>query len=152
VELLIDALHVLAACAWVGGSVTIVAVAVPYGRGLAPRERALMLAEIGRRWRPIGWSALALLVVTGIAAAAEHGGFADARFGRLLVAKVAVVGALLLVTGLHDFVVAPRLRRGLAAGERPSRRATAALGWASLLLTLAAPVLGVALAAAVSGD
>jgi uncharacterized membrane protein len=151
VDLLIDALHVLAACVWVGGSVTIVAVAVPYGRRLPPRERAMMLAGIGRRWRPIGWSALAVLVVTGLAAAHEDGGFSDSRFGRFLAAKVAVVGVLLLVTALHDFVVAPRLRRRLVAGEHPSRRPAVLLGWASLLLTLAAPVLGVALAAAVPG-
>ncbi len=149
-DLLIDVLHVLAACAWVGGSVMVVAVAVPYGRRLPPRERVVMLAGIGRRWRPIGWSALAVLVVTGFAAANEHGGFSDTRFGRLLAAKVAVVGTLLLVTGLHDFVVAPRMRRRLTAGERPPRRTTIVLGWASLLLTLTAPVLGVALAAAAS--
>jgi uncharacterized membrane protein len=69
VDLPIDVLHVLAACVWVGGSVAIVTVAVPYGRRLPPRERALMLAGIGRRWRPIGWSTLAVLVVPGIAAA-----------------------------------------------------------------------------------
>ena len=96
-DLVVDALHVLAACVWVGGSITVVAVAVPYGRRLPPRERALLLAGLGRRWRPLGWSALAVLLVTGIAAAHEHGGFAEPPFGRLLVAKVAVVGALLLV-------------------------------------------------------
>jgi hypothetical protein len=92
-----------------------------------------------------------VLVVTGLAAAHEDGGFSDSRFGRFLAAKVAVVGVLLLVTALHDFVVAPRLRRRLVAGEHPSRRPAVLLGWASLLLTLAAPVLGVALAAAVPG-
>lgn len=148
---LLDVLHVLAACVWVGGSVTIVAVAVPYGRGLPPHERVRALAEIGRRWRPVGWSALLILLVTGIAAAGGHGGFADTRFGRLLVAKVAVVATLLVVTALHDFVLAPRLRRRLLAGERPSRRPNVVLGWASLLLTLTAPVLGVALAAAAPG-
>jgi hypothetical protein len=40
-----------------------------------------LLAQLGRRWRPLGWGSLAVLVATGSGLAAEHDAFAGAAVG-----------------------------------------------------------------------
>ena len=51
-------LHVLSACVWVGGTVALVFVGVPAIRQLEGEARATAMRTLGRRWRPIGWSAM----------------------------------------------------------------------------------------------
>ena len=59
-------IHLLAACVWVGGSIALIVAGVPAIRTLdgEPRQRAMR--EIGLRWRPLGYSALLVLAVTGV--------------------------------------------------------------------------------------
>ncbi len=139
-------LHVLGATVWVGGSIALTFIAVPAIRLLTGRPRQEAMRALGRRWRPIGWTALPVLAATGIALAAHAipgaGTSAQAVFG----VKMAAFLALLVVAYLHDFVLGPRL-----AGEnregRPerSRRPLVLVGWTSITLTVAIPVLGVVL-------
>ncbi|HWJ44838.1 MAG TPA: DUF4149 domain-containing protein [Gaiellaceae bacterium] len=150
--LLIRMLHVLAAAIWVGGTVALVFVAVPVVRRLDGRERALALRQLGRRWRLLGWGALSVLVVTGIASAGEHTRFrphalVHGGFGIVLLVKALLVGALVVAAAAHDFVLGPRLARQVRAGEPQSaRRPLTRVGWTALALTIAVPVLGVVLA------
>ena len=55
-------LHVLSASIWVGGTVALVFVGVPAIRRLEGEARAVAMRALGRRWRPIGWSAMAVAI------------------------------------------------------------------------------------------
>jgi putative copper resistance protein D len=142
--------HLLSAAVWVGGTVVLVFVGVPAIRTLEGEARAQALRTLGRRWRPLGWSAMAVAILSGLWISDEHGAFArdalDTEFDRWLIVKSALV--VLLVAGalVHDFVLGPRLQRELregAADAPRTRRRLVVVGWATFALTLAVPVLGV---------
>jgi len=173
VEVVVKAIHVLAACVWVGGTVVLVFIAVPYARTLNGEARASMLRALGRGWRPLGWGALALLVATGVELAVADDAFggagsdfdavlvatgvelavtddafggAGSDFDAVLVAKVSLVALLALGAFLHDFVLGPRLARQIREGREQSvRRPLVVVGWTNFVLTLTVPVLGVVL-------
>ena len=142
------ALHVLAACVWVGGTVVLVFVAVPYARTLTGDARAQALRALGRGWRVFGWGAMAVAVATGVELAAADGAFDDApsNFDSVLVVKILAVALLISGAVLHDFVLGPRLAKQIRAGEAQTlRRPLVLVGWANFALTLTVPVLGVVL-------
>ena len=144
-DLALRTVHLLAAIVWAGGTVALVFVAVPPVQRLEGEPRARLLREFGRRWRPIGWSALGVAIVTGAALAARAHAFGSAPrdFDWVLGVKGALVGAVVAGSYLHDFVLGPGLARQVRAGERQSLRPLlVGIGRANLLLTLAIPVLG----------
>lgn len=142
------AAHVLAASVWVGGTVVLVAIAVPFARTLSGETRAQALRALGRGWRMLGWGAMLVAVVTGLQLAAADGAFDDASsdFDTVLVGKLAAVGLLITGALLHDFVLGPRLARQIRGGRPETvRRPLVVVGWANLVLTLTVPVLGAVL-------
>ena len=147
-DLALRTVHLLAASVWVGGTVALVFVAVPPLQQLEGEARARLLREFGRRWRPIGWSALGVAVVTGIVLAVRAHAFDSAPhdFDWVLAVKGALVGLLVAGAYLHDFVLGPGLARQVREGKRQSLRPLlVGIGRANLLLTLALPVLGAVL-------
>jgi hypothetical protein len=61
--------------------------------------------------------------------------------------KVALFLCLLVVSYLHNFVLGPRLQAEIREGrEQRTRRRLVVVGWLSYALTMALPILGVALA------
>src|SRR6476659_3891531 len=142
-EVVFVVVHVLAATVWVGGTIALTFIAVPAIRMLAGEPRQVAMRTLGRRWRPIGWSALVLLVATGIPLASHVLPGSDG-------AAKAIFVALLCCAYLHDFVLGPRLAKEIREGrEQVSRRPLVLVGWTSFTLTLALPILGVVLAEAV---
>jgi putative copper export protein len=108
------------------------------------------MRALGRRWRPLGWSAMGVAIVSGLWLTDEHGGLdrdaLDTEFDRWVLAKSALVALLVVGALLHDYVLGPRLQRELRAGapQAPAtRRRLVWVGWANFALTLAVPVLGV---------
>ena len=148
-EVVLVAIHVLAASVWVGGTIALTFIAVPAIRKLTGEPRQVAMKTLGRRWRPIGWSALLVLVATGIALA-EHvlpGSSAGAKavFG----VKMGIFAGLVVTGYLHDFVLGPRLAQEIREGrEERTRRPLVLVGWTSFTLTLALPILGVVVAEA----
>jgi uncharacterized membrane protein len=141
--------HLLAAIVWTGGTVALVFVAVPPAQRLEGEARAKTLRELGRRWRPIGWSALAIAVASGVAIAARAHAFdmTPARFDWVLAVKGALVGLLVVGAYLHDFVLGPGLARQIRDGSTQSLRPVlTAIGRLNLLATVTIPVLGALLA------
>ena len=142
-------LHVLSACVWVGGTVALVFVGVPAIRQLEGEARATAMRTLGRRWRPIGWSAMAVAILSGLWLTDRHGGFdraaLDTDFDRTLIVKSVLV-ALLVVGGLlHDYLLGPRLQHQLRAKDpsaSATRRRLVVVGWFNFGLTIAVPVLG----------
>jgi len=153
VEEALRVIHVLAAAVWVGGTVALVFVAVPPVQRLEGEVRARLLREFGRRWRPIGWSAFGVAVVTGLGLAVYDRAFdtAPASFDVVLAVKGALVGLLAAGAYLHDYVLGPGLARQIREGRPQTLRPLlTGIGRGNLLVTLALPVLGVVLSELVS--
>lgn len=142
-------LHVVSACVWVGGTVALVFVGVPAVRQLDGEARATAMRTLGRRWRPLGWSAMGVAILSGLWLTELNGGFAraalDTDFDRVLIAKSALVVLLCVGAVFHDYVLGPRLQRELRGGDArapETRRRLVLVGWFNFGLTIAVPVLG----------
>jgi putative copper export protein len=138
--------HLLAAGIWFGGSTALIFVGVPAIRTLDGEPRGRAMKELGLRWRPLGYGALLVAALTGIALASRDWQHTTA-FQVVLWSKVAVFLCLLVVSYLHNFVLGPRLQAEIRDGLEPRTRPRLVLvGWVSYSLTIALPILGVALA------
>jgi uncharacterized membrane protein len=149
VDVALRVVHLLAAIVWVGGTVALVFVAVPPVQRLEGEARGKTLRELGRRWRPIGWTALVVAIATGIAIAARADAFdaTPARFNWVLAIKGVLVGVLVAGAYLHDFVLGPGLARQIREGESQSLRPVlTAIGRLNLVITIVLPILGALLA------
>ncbi len=109
--------HVLSATIWVGGVVFMGAVAVPMARKMSTVDRQEVTKRLGFAFRPVGWIALALLVLTGIYMSHAWGAsfqnvlnleFFTAPHLRLLGFKILAVSIMMLVSGIHDWFIGPR--------------------------------------------
>ena len=147
-DLALRIVHLLAAIVWAGGTVALVFVAVPPVQRLQGPERAALLREFGRRWRPIGWSALGVAVVTGVVLAQRAHAFDGAPhdFDWVLAAKGLLVGLLVAGSYLHDYVLGPGLAQQVREGKPQSLRPLlVGIGRTNLLLTITIPILGAVL-------
>jgi uncharacterized membrane protein len=144
VESVLVVVHLLAACVWVGGTVALVFVGVPVVRTLEGDTRARTMKLLGQRWRPLGYGALFVLAVTGVPLATREWN-SGSTFHWVLVAKIVLAVCLVTVSYVHNFVLGPRVAEEMRQGSRRSYRRLVVVGWISLALTLAVPVLGVVL-------
>lgn len=132
--------HVLAACVWIGGQITVAAV-VPMLRGYPG-----LAAQAGRRYQVIAWPAYVVLLGTGVANAANAhitwASLGSPGVGRTLVTKLGFVALSGVAAAVHAFLQAPRAR----AGGPPSAATSAILGSASLLAAVVAALYGVVIA------
>jgi putative copper resistance protein D len=147
-DLALRTVHLVAAIVWAGGTIALVFVAVPPVQRLQGPERAALLREFGRRWRPIGWSALGVAIVTGIFLAQRAHAFDGAPhdFDWVLAAKGLLVGLLVAGAYLHDYVLGPGLARQVREDKPQSLRALlVGIGRTNLVLTIAIPILGAVL-------
>ena len=147
---LLRIVHVLSASVWVGGTVALVFVGVPAVRKLEGEARATAMRALGRRWRPLGWSAMGVAILSGLWLTDTHGGLnrqaLDTDFDRTLIVKSVLVALLCVGALVHDYVLGPRLQRQMKAGDpqAPATRSRLiAVGWFNFALTVAVPVLGV---------
>ncbi len=61
-------LHVMAAVIWIGGNLILAMVIVPYFKHkLPPVQRIQLLTQIGKRFQPVVWGCVLVLLFTGIA-------------------------------------------------------------------------------------
>lgn len=148
-------LHILAATVWIGGMAFLVLVVVPTVR--KPEFRAMaapIIRSSGRRFRVVGWICLATLVVSGLMNVAGRGiplaSMLDGAWGTTLGVKLVIVGIILAMSALHDFVLGPRASQLLMADPvdpraHRARRMSSWFGRITLLLSIAAVALGVLL-------
>src|SRR3990170_4900232 len=135
-EVALRIVHVLAAAVWIGGTVILVFVAVPYARSLTGELRAQTLAALGRGWRPLGWGALGVLLATGLPLARSE--WESGAFAAVFALKISLAGGAYL----HDFMLGPGLARKIrqeASDAAQSRRTLVLVGWANFALTLIVP-------------
>lgn len=119
--------HVVSAMVWVGGMLFLALVAAPATRHLPPAERGALFSVLGRRFRVVGWTSIAILVATGLLnvrfrgigwEAVVSGRLFGSEFGRVLAAKLGLVAAMLVVAAVHDVVLGPASVRA-SAGTGP---------------------------------
>jgi putative copper resistance protein D len=116
-------LHVLAAMFWLGGLFFLGIVGAPILRVVEPPAlRAALFDRLGRRFRTLGWSAIVVLLLTGVTNLYYRnwlrwdGVFGSPDFwstgvGHSLAAKLALVTVMIVVAAIHDFFDGPRAAR-----------------------------------------
>ncbi|MFB6279943.1 MAG: DUF4149 domain-containing protein [Salinibacter sp.] len=145
-------LHILAATVWIGGMAALGLLLVPLLRRERFQEvaRPLLYAS-ALRFRWIGWGALGVLVVTGLANVRGQGipwsawtdpGFWGTAWGAALGWKLVLVVLTLVISAVHDFHFGPKaIRLMQEAPESPEaermRWWSSWLGRGTLLLSLA---------------
>jgi copper resistance protein D len=120
---LIDWLHVAAAATWTGGLFCLTALVLPEASRW-PREQ---LAARLRRFSRLAGLSLGVVVVSGISNACVQVGslhaLASTAYGRILVAKVALVTAMGCLGAANRFAVLPGLDRPTVASPAAARLA-----------------------------
>jgi uncharacterized membrane protein len=115
-------IHVLTALFWLGGMFFLAVVGAPVLRAVEPAElRADLFRRLGERFRLVGWIAIGVLVVTGLAnlhfrgqlalPVLLSGSFWGTSYGHALAWKLGAVAAMIVVQALHDFVLGPAASR-----------------------------------------
>lgn len=119
VQLASDLLHLLASGVWLGALVGLILL-LWTGRSadVQPRLAHRALSDFGA----VGTGVVAIMLVTGLFNAwrlvgpDQVGGLAHGLYGRLLLAKLALFGAMLLLAAANRWRLTPALNRALAAG------------------------------------
>ena len=113
-------IHLLAAVVWIGGMVFLSVVLVPILRrdGLFANY-ALLFRTVAYRFRSLVWSAMGLLVGTGLLLASYRAIplLEPRQWPAVFAAKMSLVALLFSVTLLHDLVIGPYVRRILAMAD-----------------------------------
>ncbi|MDR7414998.1 MAG: DUF4149 domain-containing protein [Armatimonadota bacterium] len=126
--------HLLSAVVWVGGMLFLALVAIPVLRDLEDRHRAELVARVGERFRPVAWTCIVLLVVTGVVNLAYRGvtwesvvtgRLWQSPFGQVLAWKLGFVLAAVLLSAVHDFYLGPQSTRLMRNGNPDVRKALA---------------------------
>lgn len=114
-------LHLLAAVTWIGGMIFLSLVLAPLvrGRKAAPEFMALFRSA-ARRFRVVVWSAMVLLLSTGPALIHQRGlsFFNPSEWPLVLRVKLGLVGALFLLTLVHDLLLGPQMSKITALTEK----------------------------------
>jgi uncharacterized membrane protein len=144
-RLLVLWLHVLGVVVWLGGLVYQVHVMVPAAR----RGQVAAFTTAARRARPVAWTALGLIVLTGFDNVTRLGPLdrvMESGGALALVAKLMLVLVIVALAAQRDFGQLPRLARDLAAGTDtgPALRTIAWLDRIVVLLGVVTIYLGLA--------
>ena len=115
-------------------------------QGLPPPQRQELIRAVGRRYRILGWASVVVLLVTGPFLVWYHGVVWDSDFGWVLSLKLVLVGVMLLLTILHDFVLGPRAVQANNPHTEGPRRAMIWLARLKLLVALGILLCGLWLA------
>ncbi|HSC32556.1 MAG TPA: CopD family protein [Gemmatimonadaceae bacterium] len=122
-----DALHILAAGAWLGTLLGVALVAMPACLGQDPGARGPAAADFVNAFSPVALVSAGVVVATGIIAAWLHLGswhaFVDSDYGRTLLIKLALVATVLALGAINWRVMRPSL--GSEAAARRLRRSAA---------------------------
>lgn len=127
-----DFLHLAASAAWLGALVLLIPL-LRWARAHLTDEstRFLFLANAFDRFSVLAGLSVAIVLVTGVfnglVEIPEWGAFTDTTYGRVLLAKLIIVGLLLPVAGLNALILKPRLVAAIDAqyqegGSRDAKR------------------------------
>lgn len=144
-------IHVLSAMFWIGGMLFTVAVLVPASRHqLLANKKGQFFSLIGKKFSRISWILFLILIITGITNLLARGfsiadlttsTFWNSYFGTNLSVKLHLFGAVLILSGLHDFYAGPKAadlmdKEPESDRTRRMRKLSSWLGRINLLLGL----------------
>ncbi|MGH7332168.1 MAG: hypothetical protein ACREKS_05340 [Candidatus Rokuibacteriota bacterium] len=139
-RLLVVWLHLLAVVVWIGGVLQQSLVWFPAARA----HRAEAFVTAARRARPLGWTAVSIVVLTGFYNVTQLGPLGEVMqsgAALTLAGKFILVIAAIALAGQRDFAELPRAHALLAAGQAPTS-ALRAMAWLDrLVLVLAAAII-----------
>lgn len=152
-------LHILAASTWIGGTMFIMLVVVPWLRASGGAGAGRFLRETGQRFRSVAWVSFAVLLVTGVfnlwVRGVRPADFArlewlTSPFGTTVMLKLGLFASVLALSAVHDFLLGPRATLAMERDPRSPevarlRRQAALLGRANAVLGLVLMALGVML-------
>jgi copper transport protein len=111
----VDFAHLLAAAVWVGGIAQLAWAWLPQMGTLDPDTRSRLLEVVLARFGRVALPAFATVLVAGLANAIIQLGSVSAlwneSYGRVLIVKMALVGAIVLASYTHALRIRPRLLR-----------------------------------------
>ncbi len=114
-SVLIDWLHLLAASLWIGGMLYLSLVYLPIIQKQAMLGRTQALLSILPGFSPLAITGVIIMAVTGPFNATFHmtslSQLLDTAYGRTLLIKIGLVGAMLLVSAIHVGLLRPQLER-----------------------------------------
>ncbi|HSG05916.1 MAG TPA: CopD family protein, partial [Nitrospiria bacterium] len=119
---------------------------------LPAEQRFEQIRNVGLAARAVGWISLLVLLLTGGLNVVHLRPSWDSLAGQVLLAKISVVGMLVGLTILHDFMLGPRLtamRRSAGSDDPTVIRLQWTVRWlarTNLLLALSVVFLAVLLA------
>ena len=117
-----DALHLLGAGAWLGGIFVLLFLLVA---ARTSDQNQIVAADALRRFSPIGYVAVATLIISGtingLYLIGSLNALIETPYGRLLLVKLALVGLMLLLAASNRFVLVPRLADDATRGGALSR-------------------------------
>lgn len=146
---MVRSLHLIAAAIWAGGLVFLGLSVSAARRTLGDAERIAFFRAIGRRFLVVGGLALVVLIATGSDMVSDRDAWdtlGEGTYGGTLLAKLILVGVVIVLTLVHSLVQGPALSRlREQQAERPDdpalateiRRKAALAGVFSLLNLLA---------------
>lgn len=141
-DLFLRWLHVTAVVTWLGGMLFVALVLVPVTRRVGdPRLRVDLISQTGKRFRAVGWIALAFLVATGLFMLVRNPWLLRVVAFQL---KIVLVILALGLSALHDFVLGPRVGR-LPPEARAPRRRVSWIARINVLIVLTIVLLGLSL-------
>lgn len=144
-------IHILSAIFWIGGMLFTVAVLVPASRHkLLENKRGEFFTLIGKKFSRISWLLFVVLIITGLTNLITRGylledltttAFWNSYFGHNLFIKLHLFGAVLIVSGIHDFYAGPKAAKLIddqpeAPATSRMRKISSWLGRLNLLLGL----------------
>jgi copper resistance protein D len=131
-HLLADALHVLAAAAWIGGLVALVLLLAAISK-IPPLPGAALAREAAQRFSTLGMLSVATLLLSGAVNAWILVGSVRALvvtvYGQLLILKVVIFAFMLAFAAINRFWLTPRL--AMMSGNEGGGKALRRLKWNS---------------------
>jgi uncharacterized membrane protein len=120
-------LHLIGAAVWAGGLVFLALAVGAARRTLADAERIAFFRAVGRRFLVVGGIALLVLIATGSEMTSDRDAWStlgEGTYGKTLLAKLILVGVVIVLTLVHSLVQGPALSRlREQAIERPGDEA-----------------------------
>jgi uncharacterized membrane protein len=150
VALVVVWLHLLGVVVWIGGVMYQAHVLMPAARGGA----VAAFADAARRARPVTWTAISVVALTGFYNITQLGpleNVMNSGAGLMLVAKFALVIVAVALAAQRDFARLPILRGALQGGGDTTDELKAMASMDRMLLLIAIIVMYLGLAVSRSG-